>query len=65
VARVSGEEGAGFGQHVTPGGALELGKLVEWLAGGESERRCKVPAAAVMAGWRLGGARRGRRTALK
>jgi hypothetical protein len=25
---------------------------VEWLAGGESERRCKVPAAAVMVGWR-------------
>jgi hypothetical protein len=41
------------------------GELVEWLAGGESERRCKVPAAAVMAGWRLGGARRGNRTALK
>jgi hypothetical protein len=57
--------GRRLGQHVTSGGALGLVKLVEWLAGGESERCCKVPSAAAMAGWRLGGAWRGRRTALK
>jgi transposase len=54
---------------VTPGGALGLGKLAEWLADGECERGRELKAAAAMAGRGAAvaqdGARRGRRTGFK
>jgi hypothetical protein len=43
---------------MTPGGALGLGKLVEWLAGGERERGRELKVAAAMAGGATGMAAR-------